>query len=145
MRYTVAMVTGFLEKIWCNDFMTFHLLLWSISHWYDKPNCIWKRICKTRELGKIKTISSLLNSVKTSAALEAKGRFTRYDFVAYDRPTTGSASCKSNLQLVYDCRVGAKSCHKPVVVRLFHDRTSRSPRFRLCLPKIRKNYASSAG
>ena len=38
-----------------------------------------------------------------------KERFTRYDFVAcdklYDRPTTRIVSCKSNLQLAYDCRV----------------------------------------
>ena len=43
--------------------MTFPLFLWSISHCYDKPNCIWERICKT-SLGKMKTISSHLKDVR---------------------------------------------------------------------------------
>ena len=31
---------------------------------------------------------------------------------AYDRPTTRIISCKSNLQLAYDCRVRHKKCFK---------------------------------
>ena len=31
---------------------------------------------------------------------------------AYDRPTTRIVSCKSNLQLAYDCRVRLKKCRK---------------------------------
>ena len=33
---------------------------------------------------------------------------------AYDRPTTWIVSCKSNLQLACDCRVGPKACRRPV-------------------------------
>ena len=58
----VAMETCFLEKIRRNDSMRFHLFLWWISYWYNKPNCIWKRICKS-SLWKMKTISSLLKDV----------------------------------------------------------------------------------
>ena len=50
---------------WCNDCMTFHLFLWWISRWYDKPNCIWKIICET-SLEKMKTISSLLETLYRS-------------------------------------------------------------------------------
>ena len=31
---------------------------------------------------------------------------------AYDRPTTQIVSCKSNLQLAYDCRVRHKKCRR---------------------------------
>ena len=31
---------------------------------------------------------------------------------AYDRPTTRIVSCKSNLQLAYDCRVRHKKCRR---------------------------------
>ena len=41
-----------------------------------------------------------------------KGRFTRYDFVACDRLTTRIVSCKSNLQLAYDCRVRHKKSRR---------------------------------
>ena len=30
--------------------------------------------------------------------------------IAYDRPTTRIVSCKSNLQLAYDCRVRHQTC-----------------------------------
>ena len=47
---------------------------------------------------------------------EHKGRFTRYDFVAYDKLTTGLRhqffSCNSNLQLTYDCRVRHQKCRR---------------------------------
>ena len=44
---------------------------------------------------------------------EFKGRFTRYDFVACDKFTTGLRhECKSNLQLCYDCCVRQKNCRR---------------------------------
>ena len=41
----------------------------------------------------------------------SKGRFTWYNFVAFDKLTTSlQHSCKSNLQLAYDCRVRHEEC-----------------------------------
>ena len=60
-----------------------------------------------------------------------RGRFTRYDFVIYDprqpyeSPTTWIVSCKANLQLVYGCRVGRKSCRRPVVSLLYATKSYR--------------------
>ena len=44
---------------------------------------------------------------------------------AYDRPTTWIFSCKSNLQLAYDCRVGSKSCRRPVASLLYATKSYR--------------------
>ena len=44
---------------------------------------------------------------------------------AYDRPTTWIFSCKSNLQLAYDCRVGPKSCRRPLVSLLYATKSYR--------------------
>ena len=44
---------------------------------------------------------------------------------AYDRPTTWIVSCKSNLQLAYDCRVGPKSCRRPVASLLYATKSYR--------------------
>ena len=49
---------------------------------------------------------------QTVRSMTTKGRFTRYDFVACDKPTTRIVSCKSNLQLAYDCRVRHKKCRR---------------------------------
>ena len=44
---------------------------------------------------------------------------------AYDRPTTWIVSCKSNLQLAYGCRVGPKSCGRPVASLLYATKSYR--------------------
>ena len=47
---------------------------------------------------------------------------------AYDRPTTRIVSCKSNLQLAYDCRVWQKKCRsilKHVLKRCDNRRRNR--------------------
>ena len=44
---------------------------------------------------------------------------------AYDRPTTWIISCKSNLQLAYDCRVGPKSRRRPVESLLYAVKSNR--------------------
>ena len=43
----------------------------------------------------------------------------------YDRPTTWIISCKSNLQLAYDCRVGPNWCRRPVVSLLYATKSCR--------------------
>ena len=44
---------------------------------------------------------------------------------AYDLPTTWIVSCKSNLQLAFDCRVGPKSCRRPVLSLLYATKSYR--------------------
>ena len=70
-------------------------------------------MCKENKLKEFyfKLIHRILVSKKElhlfGVSNNSKGRFTRYDFVAYgrqayDRPTTWIVSCKSDLQLAYD-------------------------------------------
>ena len=44
-----------------------------------------------------------------------KGRFTRYDFVAYDKLTTGLRHELSRVNQTYSSLNGPKSCRRPVV------------------------------
>ena len=59
---------------------------------------------------------------------------------AYDRPATWIVSCKSNLQLAYDYRVGRKSCRRLVVRFLYATKSYRVNRpFRELSSKPLKN------
>ena len=44
-----------------------------------------------------------------------KGRFTRYDFVAYDKLTTGLRHELFRVNQTYNSLNGPKSCRRPVV------------------------------
>ena len=45
----------------------------------------------------------------------SKGRFTRYDFVAYDKLTTGLRHELFRVNQTYNSLNGPKSCRRPVV------------------------------
>ena len=47
--------------------------------------------------------------------LAIKGRFTRYDFVAYDKLTTGLRHELFRVNQTYNSLNGPKSCRRPVV------------------------------
>ena len=95
--------------------MRFHLFLWWISYWYNKPNCIWKRICKS-SLWKMKTISSLLKDVHAHCycaflvrTLYMMWRVPRHVFQAHT-PSQNSTEYRaddlcSNLICEYFCRM----------------------------------------
>ena len=51
----------------------------------------------------------------SSSILFAKGRFTRYDFVAYDKLTTGLRHELFRVNQTYNSLNGPKSCRRPVV------------------------------
>ena len=49
------------------------------------------------------------------ARKKRKGRFTRYDFVAYDKLTTGLRHELFRVNQTYNSLNGPKSCRRPVV------------------------------
>ena len=49
------------------------------------------------------------------AGVLSKGRFTRYDFVAYDKLTTGLRHELFRVNQTYNLLNGPKSCRRPVV------------------------------
>ena len=49
------------------------------------------------------------------AQCNTKGRFTRYDFVAYDKLTTGLRHELFRVNQTYNSLNGPKSCRRPVV------------------------------
>ena len=60
-------------------------------------------------------ITDYANYEKKKHERLSKGRFTRYDFVAYDKLTTGLRYELFRVNQTYNSLNGPKSCRRPVV------------------------------